>query len=183
MPFYIHGYDKPGVGAELERLSEAHWSYMDRFVDRLIFRGPTLSDDGNEHTGSVHILDVADRASAERFAYEEPFWLAGLYERVDVARTVVLLHRELSVGTLVTGRWPPRPRSASDRDLLGASADNRLKFAAFLVDDSQSKTTGIVSVVTSLSSEALGIIRSLAEKLTNEAVAFTANRWERGGRR
>jgi uncharacterized protein YciI len=71
MPFYVHGHDKPGVGAEMLDLTEAHWSYMDRFADRLILRGPTLSDDGAEHTGSVHVVDLADRAGAERFATEE----------------------------------------------------------------------------------------------------------------
>src|SRR5215831_10030092 len=93
MLFYVHGQDRPGVQAEMEALAEAHWSYLDRFADRLILRGPTLSDDGTEHTGSVHVIDLADRASAERFAAEEPYWLAGLYRDVTIIRAVVLLHR------------------------------------------------------------------------------------------
>jgi YCII-related domain len=52
----------------MEALAEVHWSYMDQFADRLILRGPTLSDDGTEHTGSVHVVDLGDRAGAERFA-------------------------------------------------------------------------------------------------------------------
>src|SRR2546429_9014124 len=96
MPFYVYGQDRPGAQAEMEALAEAHWSYMDRFADRLILRGPTLSEDGAEHTGSVHVVDLADRASAERFATEEPYRVAGLYRKVTTVRTVVLLRREIS---------------------------------------------------------------------------------------
>src|SRR5437762_9410858 len=114
MPFYVYAEDRPGAGPELLDLAEAHWSYLDLFADRLILRGPTLSDDGTEHTGSVHVLDLADRASAERFAAEEPYWLAGLYQEVTIVRAVVLLHRGPVDGpltsraphALITGRSP-----------------------------------------------------------------------------
>jgi uncharacterized protein YciI len=173
-------------------LAEPHWSYMDRFADRLILRGPTLSDDGNEHTGSVHVVDLADRASAERFAAEEPYWLAGLYRDVTAVRTVVPLQREPTEGSLtrevpnalITGQWAPKLRNASDTDLrpLGVDPDSRLSFVAVLVDDDQSHTTGIVSVVEALPGEALGIIQPFADQLTGEPVALTAQRWCRGGR-
>src|SRR5215472_10603312 len=122
MPFYVYAEDRPGAGTGLLDLAEAHWSYMDRFADRLILRGPTLSDDGAEHTGSVHVVNLADRASAERFATEEPYWLAGLYRHVTTVRTIVLLHREPTEGlltsavpnALITGQWSPKPRNASD---------------------------------------------------------------------
>jgi len=192
MPFYVHAQDRPGVGAGLSDLAEAHWSYMDRFADRLLLRGPTLSDDGADHTGSVHVVDLADRASAERFATEEPYWLAGLYRQVTTVRTVVLLHRGPTEGSLpsgvpnalVTGRWPPQPRNASGTDLqlLGVSPDSRVRFVAVLVDDPQSHTTGIVAVVGALPGEALSIVQPFADQLRGEPVALTAQRWRRGGR-
>jgi uncharacterized protein len=192
MPFYVHAQDKPGVGTELLDLAEAHWSYMDRFADRLILRGPTLSDDGAEHTGSVHVVNLADRASAERFANEEPYWQAGLYRQIMTVRTVVLLHREPAAGSLIsgppnallTGRWPPEPRNASDTDrqLLEVNPDSRLSFVAVLVDDDQSHTTGIVSVVRALPGEAPRLIQPFADLLAGEPVALTAQRWQRGGR-
>jgi hypothetical protein len=189
MPFYVHAQDRPEALTELVALAEAHWSYMDLFADRLVLRGPTLSDDGTEHTGSVHVVDLADRASAERFATEEPYWLAGLYRQLTVARTVVLHHREPTEGplasavpgALITGRWPAQPRNASLR-LPGADPDSRLGFVAVLVDDDQSCTTGIVSVVSALPGEAARIIQPLADQLTGGPVALTAQRWTRGGR-
>jgi len=186
MPFYVHARDRPGVGAELLDLAEAHWAYMDRFAGRLILRGPTLSDDGTNHTGSVHIVDLADRASAERFATEEPYWLAGLYRQVTTARAVVLHHREPAEDSpapgipdaLITGGWPPVPR----RQQLGVKTDSRVSFVAVLVDDEQSRTTGIVSVVRARPREARSIIEPFADQLAGEPVALTAQRWRRGGR-
>lgn len=187
MPFYVHAQDRPGVGAALLDLVESHWSYMDRFADRLILRGPTLSDDGTEHTGSVHVVDLADRAGAERFATEEPFWLAGLYRHFIAVRTVVLLQRgpegpppSETPNALVTGQWSPRARD--NGPLPPEVPDDRLRFMAVLVDDDQSHTTGIVAVVEALPGEARSVIQPFADRLAAESVALTAQRWRRGGR-
>jgi len=189
MPFYVYGADRPGSLAQLEALAEAHWSYMDQFADRLILRGPTLSDDGTEHAGSVHVVDLGDRASAERFAIEEPYWQAGLYRQVTVARTVVLLQIKPTEGrletggpnALITGHWPTQPGTASPH-LLGADPDSRLSFVAVLVDDDQSGTTGVVSVAGALPAEAARIIQPFADTLAGGPVTLTAQRWSRGGR-
>jgi uncharacterized protein len=190
MPFYVYGQDRPGALDQMEALAEAHWSYMDRFADRLILRGPTLSGDGAEHTGSVHVVDLADRAGAERFATEEPYWQAGLYRQVTVARAVVAHHIQPTEGrpgsaapnALVTGHWPARPGSASPR-LPGPDPDSRLSFVALLVDDGQPGTSGIVAVVGALPGGAAGIVQPFADRFAGEPVALTAQRWARGGRR
>jgi uncharacterized protein YciI len=191
MPFFVHAQDRPGAGAEMLARTEEHWSYMDRFAGRLILRGPTLSDDGTEHTGSVHVVDLPDRASAERFATEEPFWLAGLYQHLTTARAVILLHRRSAAdprapaepSALVTGQWPPQARGASDTGPQpGVDADSRVGFLAVLVDDGQSHTTGIVAVVSALPGEARRIIQPLADRFTGQPAALTAQRWQRGGR-
>jgi hypothetical protein len=59
--FYVHGVDGEGVDERLGQLADAHWSYMDGYADRLVARGPTLSDDGERHTGSVHVVYAAWR--------------------------------------------------------------------------------------------------------------------------
>ena len=184
MLFFVYGQDRPGAQAEMEALAEAHWSYMDRFAGRLILRGPTLSGDGAEHTGSVHVVDLADRACAERFATEEPYWKAGLYRDVTVARAIVLHHCEPAEGlpaasALVIGQWPARP---GDLPVPGVDPDAQVSFVALLVDDDQSCTTGIVSVAVALPGEAAGIVQPLADRLGGEPVALTAQRWTRGGR-
>ena len=192
VPFYVHAQDRPGTSSEMEALAEAHWSYMDRYADRLILRGPTLSDDATEHTGSVHVIDLEDRATAERFAIEEPYWLDGLYRHVTISRTVVLLRREpvddaLASGVpsaLITGRWAHQPRNVGGTGLQlpEVSPDGRLRFMAVLVDDNQTCTTGIASIVSAVPDDALAIVQPLADRLAGGRVALAAQRWQRGGR-
>jgi len=86
MDFLFYCRDKPNVGALLERNVEAHWSFMDGYADRLLVRGPTLSDDGDEHTGSLHIVRLDSAAETETFAYDEPFYRAGAYGQITIQR-------------------------------------------------------------------------------------------------
>lgn len=188
MPFYVHAQDKPDVADQLDELSEEHWSYMDRFADRLILRGPTVSDDGEEHTGSVHVVDLTDRAAAERFATEEPFWKAGLYREFMAAPVVVLLHREPAADvlyTLVTAQWSPRTHPPGDAEqwLSAAASDDRPGFVATLVDDDdRDRTTGLVAAVRALPDEARSLVQPLADRLAGGPVSLTSQRWQRGGR-
>jgi uncharacterized protein YciI len=92
MEFIVIGTARVGfVLSEVEEdvLNEQHWAYMDHFARRLVARSPLLSVDGTEWEGSVHIIDVADRRAADRFAFQEPYWVAGQYVtcRLIVLRT------------------------------------------------------------------------------------------------
>lgn len=46
--------------------------------------GPFTSDDGTMMNGSMLIIDVADRAAAEKLVAEDPYNLAGLFQRVEI---------------------------------------------------------------------------------------------------
>ena len=69
-----------------DELLEAHWSYMDQYAKEMIARGPTFADDGDTLTGSVHILDLPDPATARAFAFDEPGYQAGVYRDVLLRR-------------------------------------------------------------------------------------------------
>ncbi|WP_329415854.1 YciI family protein [Streptomyces sp. NBC_00704] len=86
MDFLCYHRDRPGSLALREQLIEAHWSYMDGFAKELIARGPTLADDGETPTGSVHILDLPGPAAARAFAFDEPNHQAGAYRDVLLRR-------------------------------------------------------------------------------------------------
>jgi len=86
MEFLFYCRDKPNVGALLERNVEAHWAFMDVYADRLLTRGPTMSDDGEAHTGSLHIVRLDGVAETETFAHQEPFYRAGAYGEVIIRR-------------------------------------------------------------------------------------------------
>jgi len=86
MEFFCYHRDRPGSGALRDELVEQHWSYMDRFAEQMIARGPTLTDDREAATGSVHILDLPDSAAARAFAFDEPNYQAGVYRDVLIRR-------------------------------------------------------------------------------------------------
>ena len=78
-----------------EELIEEHWSFMDRYADAMIARGPTLTADASAATGSVHIVDLPDADAAHVFAFEEPNYRAGVYGEVLVRRWRNLLGRTM----------------------------------------------------------------------------------------
>jgi uncharacterized protein YciI len=86
MEYFFYCRVKPGAEALGERLVEEHWSFMDRYADAMIARGPTMAADRATWTGSMHIVDLPDAAAARAFAFEEPNYLAGLYDEVIVRR-------------------------------------------------------------------------------------------------
>jgi len=95
MEFLCYHRDRPDSVALRDELVEQHWSYMDRYADGMIARGPTLADDGDTPTGSVHILDLPDPAAARAFAFDEPNYQAGVYRDVLLRRWRNTLRRTM----------------------------------------------------------------------------------------
>ena len=95
MEFFCYHRDRSGSMALRDRLLEDHWSYMDQYAAELIARGPTLADDGDTATGSVHIVDLPDSAAARAFAFDEPNYQAGVYRDVLLRRWRNLLGRTM----------------------------------------------------------------------------------------
>jgi uncharacterized protein YciI len=95
MEFFCYHRDRPDSVALRDRLLEEHWSYMDRYADEMIARGPTFSDDGDTPTGSVHIVDLPDSTAARAFAFDEPNYQAGAYRDVLLRRWRNLLGRTM----------------------------------------------------------------------------------------
>jgi uncharacterized protein len=95
MEFFCYHRDRPGSIALRDELLQEHWSYMDRYQEQMIARGPTLADDGDAPTGSVHIVSLPDPAAARAFAFDEPNYQAGVYRDVLLRRWRNLLGRTM----------------------------------------------------------------------------------------
>jgi len=93
--FFCYHRDWPGSVTLREELLEQHWSYMDRYQAEMIARGPTLADDGDTPTGSVHIVAVPNPAAARAFAFDEPNYQAGVYRDVLLRRWRNMLGRTM----------------------------------------------------------------------------------------
>ena len=59
----------------------AHESYFATYGDSFIFRGPIRSADGADNIGTALLLELPDRAAADRFWNEEPFAKNGGYAK------------------------------------------------------------------------------------------------------
>ncbi|MGH9029849.1 MAG: YciI family protein, partial [Acidimicrobiales bacterium] len=58
--FFVYSRDAVGSGAlrDDDELLERRWSYMDGFAESMIARGPTLGNDRETATGSLHVLGL-----------------------------------------------------------------------------------------------------------------------------
>jgi uncharacterized protein YciI len=155
--FLVLGRDHDDFDGHSPELNERHWSYLEEFADRLVARGPLLSDAG-EHTGSVHIVALPDRAAALAFARDEPYWRAGLYASVEVAGFrnllgVTMWQRERLPGSGLS--WLTLLRVAHAREALAPGseaalaselrADRSVVFCGLLLDETATGATGLVA--------------------------------------
>lgn len=170
MEFFVYCRDRPGVDDLRDELVEAHWAYMDDFADQLIARGPTLTDDRETATGSVHIVDLPDAGAARAFAYEEPNFKAGVYDQVDVrrwrnesGRTMWDVEHRGGLGFLYVS-----PTLVTPSELGGLP----IVWGTLLADDGLTETgsAGVMEAATPAS--AAGVLPQV-----------TIMPWERGGRR
>jgi uncharacterized protein YciI len=86
MDYFFYCRARPDTEALADERTEAHWAYMDQYAATMIARGPTLSEDGAEWTGSMHIVGLPDAAAARAFAFEEPYYKAGVFAEVFMRR-------------------------------------------------------------------------------------------------
>jgi hypothetical protein len=95
MEFFCYHRDRPDSAALRAELLQEHWSYMDRYAAEMIARGPTFGRGSERATGSVHIVDLPDPATARAFAFDEPNYQAGVYRDVMVRRWRNVLGRTM----------------------------------------------------------------------------------------
>jgi uncharacterized protein len=86
MQYFVYGRDRPDSFGLKVSLTEQHWAFMDDFEGALIARGPTLTEDGEATTGSLHIVEFPDVTAAKAFASEEPYYRAGVFDEVVIRR-------------------------------------------------------------------------------------------------
>jgi uncharacterized protein len=97
LDFFVYSRDAAGAGdlRDDQELLEEHWSYMDRFAESMIARGPTLDTDRETATGSLHVLALPSVDAALEFISLEPNNRAGVYREHLVWRFENLLGRSM----------------------------------------------------------------------------------------
>jgi uncharacterized protein YciI len=150
MQYFVFGRDRPGARDLRHEHTEAHWAYMDEYASALIARGPTLTEDGQQVTGSVHIVEVSDPRMAQSFAFDDPYNRAGVFADVLMRRWASTLGRSMWQFTgsddqprfLVLGHGRASKRDAGHRQnanqqayLAGAYSRHLIADGPLLSDD------------------------------------------------
>lgn len=192
MGFLVYGRDGAAFDETPHSLHEVHQAYMDQWASQLVARGPTLSEDGTRHTGSVHVLDTPDPRVAQRFAFEEPYAQAGWYSDIAVTpfesliegtmwdRPVPSVDQESSFALV---SWTPSGRTSdfveSIRTRVACGDGHPWSFVGLLLSDDSAQIVGLAGSA-DLSAPAT---RSWLQKQLPITQTDTAvHRWQRGGR-
>ena len=92
MLFSIHCMDRAGaLQARLENYA-AHRAHLNSTSTTIVLAGPVAAEDAETPVGSMFVIDAADRAEAEAFNREDPFYKLGIWDR-DSIRIHPLLKR------------------------------------------------------------------------------------------
>ncbi len=157
---------------------------MDGYAARMIARGPTMTADGEQATGSVHVLDLPDVAAARAFAFDEPYYRAGVFKSVLLRRWSNTLGRTM---------WDfPGGRTGGNRYLvlgLGLGADPDADSVTMPSDGTELIAYGpLLSDDGSRSLGALALVRvpdpdaARAVLPPNRYADVEVHRWQFGGR-
>jgi uncharacterized protein YciI len=178
MLFFCFHRDRPGSDPLREAMTEDHWSYMDKFG--FIARGPTIAEDGETATGSVHIVEVPDAAAARAFAFDEPIYQAGGF------RDVLLRRWDNTLGRTM---WEfPGGREGSDRYLVlglgaGEPADLEVPEGDLVAYGPLWSDDGTQWVGTAALVRASGPEEARAVLTADRYADIEVRSWEFGGRR
>ena len=84
MLFAIKIYDREDDGTLRDANRRAHLDYLKAFEPQTLFAGPTLSEDLTTEAGSHRLMELPDRAAAERHVAGEPYVIAGLQYGAEI---------------------------------------------------------------------------------------------------
>lgn len=182
MDFFCYHRDRAESLDLRMELLEDHWSYMDRFAQEMIARGPTFVGEDEVPSGSVHLLTLPDTVTARAFAFDEPGYQAGVYRDVMLRRWRNDLGRTMwefpggapeGDGYLVLGLGEARPvrEVPAVPDVKGL-----ITFGPLLSDDGE-RWLGTIAMVRASSSE-----QARDALPGNDYAEVEVHQWRFGGR-
>jgi uncharacterized protein len=191
LDFFVYSRDAADTAAlrDDQELLEEHWSYMDRFAESMIARGPTLDTDRQTATGSLHVLALPSVDAAREFVALEPNNRAGVYGEHLVWRFENLLGRTMwefsdrpaEPRFLIIGRsHPGRPVSAQN---LPAELLERLVLYGALTTLDGAEPVGVALALQAPDREAVDAVIEDQRTGLDAFSEVEVHNWEFGGRR
>jgi uncharacterized protein len=172
-----------------QELLEKHWSYMDRFAESMIARGPTLDTQRETATGSLHVLALPSVDAAREFVAVEPNNRAGVYGEHLVYRFENLLGRSMweFSGQPAESRFLIIGRSHSSRpgpaQTLPAELLERLVLYGALTTLDGADPVGVALALQAPDREAVDALVEDERTGLGACSEVEVHNWEFGGRR
>jgi uncharacterized protein YciI len=191
LDFFVYSRDAADA-ADLRddhELLEEHWSYMDRFAESMIARGPTLGTDRETATGSLHVLALPSVDAAREFVALEPNNRAGVYGEHLVWRFENLLGRSMwefsgqpagSRFLIIARSQLRRPASA---ETLPAELLERLVLYGALTTLDDAEPVGVALALQAPNRAAVGALVDDERTGLGGFSEVEIHNWEFGGRR
>ena len=88
MLFAIHALDREGALPTRLESGDAHRTHIANAASygvKIVISGPLVKDDGETMIGSLIVVESANREAAERFNADDPYRLAGVFEKVTIS--------------------------------------------------------------------------------------------------
>ncbi len=89
MLYSVYALDNPDAAAKRQAVHAEHVAHLKTAKDNgvtIVVGGPLLAEDGKSSIGSLMVLEVPDRATAEKFNNADPFHKNGIWAKVDIQR-------------------------------------------------------------------------------------------------
>lgn len=86
MIWAIYCVDTPDSRARRDAHRKAHRAYLDTYLSRIFFSGPIWDDEAFDQRGSIFLIDLNNRAEAEEFVANEPYYNNGVFASVMINR-------------------------------------------------------------------------------------------------
>ncbi len=84
--FVAECIDGPDAATLRPQTAEAHHAYQGSIIDRYVAHGPLRTDDGKALLGSLFLIEVADRNTAELLVANEPMTDGGVFSEIRINR-------------------------------------------------------------------------------------------------
>lgn len=87
MLWSVYCLDKPNSSALRQATRPTHLAYLEDFKDRIVYGGGLVDRDGQTVIGSLLVVNLPDRAAAQKFSDGDPYAKAGLFQSVAIHPT------------------------------------------------------------------------------------------------
>jgi uncharacterized protein len=98
MLWSVYCLDKPNSSALRQATRPTHLAYLEAFTDRIVYGGGLVDKDGQTVIGSLLVVNLPDRAAAQKFSDGDPYAKAGLFQSVAIHPTRKVFANEKAAG-------------------------------------------------------------------------------------